>query len=244
MERVYKNLGVPPHGTKEIQRTIALFDRHKIQTKVMVSGFRDTNKVLELPGVHGFSITKEQIVAARLHTMRSCYVPASSLPNNSITDVKWPPQFFDSVEAGGSNGSFVQCFPSRVQTIIRGTQTDMFNHTRLALVAFLSFIRDEVVNYNVLMLQLMDPRSGTKTLERESLKQLKSLVYETKDLETAEHEWKNTVSGRMMPVVEWVPMHVDTCEVWVTRGGKIQAQIPKAWVRKELLMDTNDSTQA
>ena len=80
LEKIYENRGELWQGTKEIQSTIALFHTHSVENKIVISGFRDTWKVLEFPGVHGFSMTKEQIVSAQLPTLRSCRIlPLTSL---------------------------------------------------------------------------------------------------------------------------------------------------------------------
>jgi len=239
LEKVYEDRGEPSQGIKAIQNTIALFDMHNVETKIMISGFRDVRRVLEFPGAHGFSVTKEQIVAARLPTARSCSVPpqsASSLPENAIAQAKeekWPPRFFDTVEAGGSNGSFVRCFSSRFLAILLSTQRDLFYHTCLAIRDFLTLVRDDVVNYRIFMMQLSNPHAGNLTLAREGVKGFKRLVNLRRDLRSAEVEWKRTITGRVLPDVEWRPAKVDKCEVWITADGRIEAQIPQRWDRRK-----------
>ena len=226
-------------GIEAIQSAIALFDLHGVKTKIMISGFRDIRKILEFPGAHGFSLTKEQIVAAQLPTTRSCHIPlrsASSLPENAITqakDAKWPPQFFDATEDGGSNGSFARHFSSRLRMILLSTQTDLFSRTCLALRDFLAIIRDDVVNYRIFMMQLSNPQTGLPTLAREGVKGLRRRVNLRKDLKTAETEWKGTITGRFLPDVEWKTAKVDKCEAWITADGRIEAQIPGQWDRRK-----------
>ena len=212
---------------------------HNVKTKIMISAFRDVRRILEFPGAHGFSVTKEQIVAARLPTARPCGIlpqSSSSLSELAITQVKkekWPPQFFDTVEAGGSNGSFVRCFSSRFQMILLAMQRDLFYHTCLAIRDFLSVIRDDVVNYRIFMMQLTNPRTGSLTLAHEGVKGFRRLVNIRKDLRSAEVEWKRTITGRVLPDVEWRPAKVDKCEVWITPDGRIEAQIPERWDRRK-----------
>ncbi|KAF9644207.1 hypothetical protein BDM02DRAFT_3122257 [Thelephora ganbajun] len=212
---------------------------HNVTTKIMISGFRDIRRILEFPGAHGFSLTKEQIVAAKLPTTRSYYVPpqsASSLSEGVVAqakDVKWPPQFFDTTEAGGSSGSFIRCFSSKLQTILVSTQTDLFYHTCLALRDFLAIIRDDVVNYRIFMMQLSNPHTGIPTLAREGIKGLRRRVNLRKDLGGAEAEWKSTITGRFLPDVEWRTAKVDKCETWITADGRIKAQIPEQWDRRK-----------
>ena len=226
-------------GIEAVQSTIALFDMHSTDTKIMISGFRDIRKILELPGAHGFSLTREQIVAARLPTTRPCRVPprsVSSLPESAITrakDAKWPPLFFDPTETGGSNGSFTRYFSSRLQTILLSTQSDLFYHTCLAFRDFLAIIRDDVVNYRIFMMQLSGPRTGLPILAREGMKELRRRVNLRKDLKSAEAEWKGTIAGRLLPDVEWKTAKVDKCEAWITPDGRIQAQIPEQWDRRK-----------
>ena len=222
-----------------IQSTIALFDMHNVNTKIMISAFRDTQKIFDFPGAHGFSLTKEQIVAAQLLTTQSCRIPpqsAISLPENAISlakDAKWPPRFFDTTEVGGSNGTFVRYFSSRLQTILLSTQSDLFYHTCLAIRDFLVVIRDDVVNYRIFMMQLSNPHVGLQTLAREGVRGLKRRVNLRKDLRSAEIEWKGTLAGRLLPDVEWKTAKVDKCEVWITVDGRIEAQIPEQWDRRK-----------
>ena len=239
LEKVYGDRGELSQGIETIQSTIALFDTHDVSTKIMISGFRDIHKILEFPGAHGFSLTKEQILAAKHRTPHPHHIQpqsASSLPENAIAlakDAKWPPQFFDSTEAGGSNGSFVRCFSSRLQTILLSTQTDLFYHTCLALRDFLTVVRDDIVNYRIFMIQLSNPRTGLQTLAREGVKGLRRRVNMRKDLKSAETEWKSTITGRLLPDVEWKALKVDRCEAWITADGKIGAQIPEQWDRRK-----------
>ena len=236
---MFEDRGEPSQGIKEVQSTIALFDMHNVQTKIMVSGFRDIRKILEFPGASGFSISKEQIVFARLPTARSCCIPpqsASSLPENAVMDaneVNWPPKFFDGVETGGSGGSFVRCFSLRQQTLILTIHRDVFYHTGLALQDLMAFVRDNVVNYKILMLRLTDPRTGMQTLAREGAEALMRTVNSKKDLRSAEKEWKNTMTGRCLPEVEWITARVDKCEAWFTSDGRIKAVIPDRWDRRK-----------
>lgn len=236
---MYEDRGEPLQGIKAVQSTIALFDMHNVNTKIMISGFRDIRKILEFPGAHGFSLTKEQIVAAQLPTTRSSHIPShsvSSLPESTMTlakDAKWPPQFFDPAEAGGSNGSFIRHFSSRLQTILLSTQTDLFYHTCLALRDFLVVVRDDVVNYRIFMMQLSNSRTGLPTLAREGVRGLGRRVNLWKDLRSAEIEWKGTITGRFLPDVEWKTAKVDKCEAWITPDGRIEAQIPEQWDRRK-----------
>ena len=212
---------------------------HDASTKIMISGFRDILKILEFPGAHGFSLTKEQIVAAQRPTTRprrTLSRSPSSLPENAITqakDAKWPPQLFDPTEAGGSNGRFGWHFPSRLQTILLSTQSDLFCHTSLALRDFFAVIRDEVVNYRIFMLQLSGPRTGLPTLAREGVRGLMRRVNLRQDLRRAEIEWKATITGRVLPDVEWRAARVEHCEAWITPDGRIVAQIPEQWDRRK-----------
>lgn len=212
---------------------------HNIQTKIMISGFRDIRKILEFPGAHGFAITKEQIDAAQVPTARSCCIPpqvASSLPENAVVeakDTKWPPRFFDTVEVGGSNGSFIRHFASRDQRILFSTQTDLFHHTSLAIRDFLTVVRDDVVNYRIFMMQLSNPQAGIPALAREGVKGFQRLVNTRMDLRKAEVEWKRTITGRFLPDIEWIPANVDKCEAWITPDGRIEAVIPEEWDRRE-----------
>lgn len=205
----------------------------------MISGFRDIRKISEFPGAHGFSISKEQIVASQFPTTRSCRVPpqsASSLPENAITqakDAKWPSQFFDPTEAGGSNGSFIRHFSSRLQTILLSTQSDLFFHTCHALRDFSAVIRDDVVNYRIFMMQLSNPHTSLPTLAREGVRGLRRRVNLRKDLRSAEMEWKGTITGRFLPDVEWRAAKVDKCEAWITPDGGIEAWIPERWDRRK-----------
>lgn len=231
--------GEPSQGIEAIQSTIALFDMHNTNTKIMISGFRDIHKILEFPGAHGFSLTREQIVTAQLPTTRPYRIPlrsASSLPENAITqakDAKWPPRFFDSTEAGGSNGSFIRYFSSRLQTILSSTQSDLFYHTCRGLRDFLAVIRGDVVNYRIFMMQLSGPRTGLPTLAREGVRGLRRRVNLRKDLRSAEVEWKGTITGRLLPDVEWKTAKVDKCDAWITPDGRIEAQIPEQWDRRK-----------
>ena len=235
---MYEDRGELSQAIEGIQSTIALFGMHNVDTKIMISGFRDIRKILKFPGAHGFSLTKEQIVAAKVPTPQSYRIPSrfpSSLPDNAITqakDVKWPPQFFDPIEAGGSNGSFIRHFPPRLQTILSSTQSDLFCHTSLALRDFFTIIRDDVVNYRIFMLQLSGQRTGLPALARESVRGLRRKVNLRKDLKSAEAEWKGTITGRFMPDVEWKTAKVDKCEAWITPNGGIVAQIPEHWDRR------------
>ena len=235
---MYEDRGEHSQGVEAIQSTIALFDMHNVDTKIMISGFRDTRKIFEFPGAHGFSLTKEQIVAARLPTAQSCRIPsqsALSLPENAITlakDAKWPPGFFDVTEAGGSNGIFIRYFSSRLQSILSSTQKDLFYHTHLATRDFMAMIRDDVVNYKIFMMQLLHPRTGLQILTREGVKGLKKRVDLRKDLRSGEKEWKGTVTGRLFPDVEWNIARVNRCEAWVTSDGRVEALIPEQWDRR------------
>ena len=239
LEKVYEDLGEPWQGIKAIQSTIALFRTHNVETKIMISGFRDTWKILEFPGAHGFSMTKEQIVSAQLPTLRSCRIPphfASSLPEDAMDlakGVKWPPRFFDTIEAVGPNGSFVRCFSSRVQTIVLSIQRDLFYHTSLAIRDFFILVQDDVVIYRVLMMQLLDPRTGMRTLEREGAKALGRLVNLRQDLRSAEQEWLDTTTGRLLPDVEWKPARVGKCVARITSDRSIVAYIPQQWDRRK-----------
>lgn len=231
--------GEHSQGVETIQSAIALFDMHNVNTKIMISDFRDTRKILEFPGAHGFSIFKEQIVAAQLPTTRSYHIPpqsASSLPESAIArakDAKWPPRFFDPIEAGGSNGSFSRCFSSRLHTILLSTQSDIFSHTRYALRDFFAIIRDDVVNYRIFMTQLSNPHTGVPILAREGVRALMRRVNLRKDLKSAEAEWKGTMTGRFLPDVEWKAAKVDKCEARITPEGRIEARIPERWDRRK-----------
>jgi len=234
---VYDDRGERPQGIEAVQSTISLFDMHNVDTKIMISGFRDTQKIFEFPGAHGFSITKEQIVAAKLTTARSCRIPSDlSLPKNAITlakDAKWPPRFFDATEVRGSNGIFTRYFSSRSQSILTSTQEDLFSHTSLATRDFMAMVRDQVVNYRTYMMQLMNPRTALPTLARDGVKGLKKRVDMRKDLESGEDDWKETVVGRLLPDVNWNIARVDKCEAWITPDGRIEALIPEQWDRRE-----------
>ena len=239
LEKVYEDRGGRSQGIEAIQSTIALFDMHKIDTKIMISGFRDIRRILEFPGADGFSLNKEQIVAAQTPTTQPCSVPpqsASSLPENPVTqakDAKWPPRFFDRTEAGGSGGRFIRHFSSRLQTILLSTQTDLFYHTCLALRDFTSIIRDDVVNYRIFMMQLSHPYIGLSILTREGVKGLRARVNLRKDWRIAEAEWRCTVTGRWSPDVEWKTARVDKCEAWINADGIIEARIPEQWDRRK-----------
>jgi len=204
----------------------------------MISGFHDIRRILEFPGADGFSLRKEQIVIAKVSTARSCRVPPrppSSLPENMIAQakaMKWPPQFFDPTKAGGSNGSFTLHFPPRLQSIVLSAQSDLFFCTSNALRDFFAVIRDDVVNYRIFMLQLSGPRTGLPTLAREGVRGLRRRVNLRKDLRSAEVEWKGTITGRVLPDIEWRTARVDKCEAWITRDGGILAQIPEQWDRR------------
>ena len=238
---MYGDRGEPSRDISAIQSTIALFDMHDVQTKIMISGFRGIRKILEFPGAHGFVIIKEQIDAAQVPDARSCCIPpqsASSLPESAVVEAKgakWPPQFFDAVEVGGSNGSFIRHFTSRDQTILFSTQRDLFYHTSLAIRDFLTLVRDEVVNYRIFMMQLSNPQAGIPVLAREGVKGFQRLVNTKMDLRRAEVEWKRTTTGRFLPDVEWIPAKVDKCEAWITADGRIEAVIPEEWDRREVV---------
>jgi len=235
---VYGDRGELSQAIEGIQSTIALFGMHNTDTKIMISGFCDIRKILAFPGAHGFSLTKDQIVGAKLPTPQSWSIPSrfpSSLPENAIAqakEVKWPPQFFESIDAGGSNGSFIRHFSSRFQTILSSTQSDLFCHTSIALQDFFAIIRDDVVNYRLFMLQLSGQRTGLPALAREGVRGLRRKVNLRRDLKSAETEWKSTVTGRFMPDVEWKTGRVDKCDAWVTKNGGIVAQIPEHWDRR------------
>lgn len=211
---------------------------HNIETKIMISGLRDIRKIAEFPGAHGFSITKEQIVSARITTSRLCRIPpqsASFLPEdatNQARGAKWPPRFFDVAPVGGSNGNFVRCFPSRLQTVMMSIQRDLFCHTGKAIRDFLALIRDDVVGYRILMRQLLNPRTGIQTLAYEGVGTLSRIVNSKKDLRSAEVEWRSTITGRILPKVQWEPTIVNKCEVWITPEGRIEALIPAQWDRR------------
>jgi hypothetical protein len=238
LEKAYENRGEPSQGIKEIQSTIALFDMHNVGAKIMISAFSDLRKVLAFPGAHGFSVTKEQIVSARLPTSRSRRIPlqsASSLPQYAIDRAKaekWPPQFFDAPEAGGSNGSFVRCFPSRLETTVFTIQRDLFHDAWPAIREFLIIVRDEVVHYRILMMQLVNPQTGSQTLARESAQRLKEILYSERDLRRAEIKWNKTLAARFVQSVEWVPTGADKCDVWLASDGTIVAQVPERWDRR------------
>ena len=234
---MYNDRGERSQGVEAVQSTIALFNMHSVDTKIMISGFRDTQKIFEFPGAHGFSITKEQIVAAKLTMVRSRRtLSASSLPENTITlakDAKWPPRFFDAAEVGGSNGIFTRYFSSRPQSILTSTQEDLFSHTSLATRDFMAMVRDQVVNYRIYVMQLMNPRTALPTLARDGVKRLKKMVDQRKDLESGQKDWKNTLTGRSLPDVNWNIARVDKCEAWITPDGRIEALIPEKWDRRE-----------
>ena len=235
---MYEDRGEHLQGIEAIQSTIALFDIHKVNTKVMISGFLNPWKILEFPGAHGFSLTTEQIVAAQVPTTQSCRVPPqspSSLPENAIIlakEAKWPPQFFDATEAGGSNGFFVRYFSSRLQTVLLTTQSDLFCHTRHAIRDFLTVVHEDVVNYRRLMIQLSDPRTGLRTVAREGVKGLRRMVNQREGLRGAE-EWTGTLVGRFLPKVEWGVANVEDCDAWITADGRVEAQIPEQWYHRE-----------
>jgi hypothetical protein len=245
LEKVYEDRGELSQDVEAIQSTIALFHMHNVNTKIMISGFRDIRKILDFPGAHGFSLTKEQIVAAQLPTTRSCRIPpqsVSSLPENAISlakDAKWPPRFFDATEAGGSNGIFARYFSSRHQTILLSTQSELFHHTCLAMRDFLAMVRDDVVNYRIFMMQLSHPRTGLQVVAREGVRGLKRRVDLRKDLRSAEIEWKDTIAGRMLPDVEWRPAKVDKCEAWITADGGVEARIPERWDHRKAASSIN-----
>ena len=206
----------------------------------MISAFRDVRNILDFPGAHGFSVAKEQIVAAKLPTSRPYHVPphsSSSLPDDAIIsakEAKWPLRFFDIPEAGGSNGSFVRCFTPRQHMILLTTQADLFYHASLAIRDFLTVIRDDVVNYRIFMMQLLNPRTGIPTMAREGVKGLRRTVNYRRDLESGEAVWRGTITGRFLPEVEWKIAKVDRCEVWITSDGRIEAQIPEEWDRRKV----------
>ena len=242
LEKVYKDRGEPSQGIEAIQSTIALFDMHNASTRIMITGFRDIRRVLDFPGAHGFSLTKEQILSAHLPNTQPCRIPPQSTPKNAITQArsaKWPPQFFDPTETGGSNGSFVRYFPSRLQTILLSTRSDFFHHAFFALRDFLTLIRDDVVHYRILMIQLSGPRTGIPTLAREGVKGLRRRVNQRKDLGTAEAEWRDTITGRFLPEVEWRTEKVGTCDAWITPDGGIEARIPEQWDRRNAASNIN-----
>lgn len=204
----------------------------------MINAFRNARSILEFPGAHGFSITREQINCARLPSLRSYHIPrqsASSLPEHAINrakGAKWPPRFLDTIGAGGINGSFVRYFPSRHRTIVSSIQKDLFDHTGRAIRDFLTLIREDVANYRVLMMRLTNPHIGDKVLAQLGAKVLKRIVNSKKDLRSAEAKWKNTVTGRFLQDVEWQPAYVNKCDAWITADGRIQAQIPVQWDRR------------
>ena len=207
----------------------------------MVSAFRDhdMHKILEFPGAHGFSISREQIVSAKLPTSLPCRVPpqsASSLPEDAISqakDAKWPPRFFDPVGAGGSNGSFIRSFPSGLQKVVLLSQKDLFDHNSAANKKFMLLILEDVVNYKIYLRNLSHPRSGDRNLNRGGNKALARIVNKRRDLRSAEIEWRCTIAGRLGPQVEWIPADVDICTTLVAADGWIEAQIPERWDRRE-----------
>jgi len=237
---VYKDYEQHPQSIEAIQSTIALFDMHNVDTKIMISGFRDTQKIFEFPGAHGFSLTKEQIVAARLPTMRSCHVPpqsTSSLPESAIAlakDAKWPPRFFDSTATGGSDGTFARYFSPKLRAILTATQKDLYDHTSPAIRDFLVMVRNDVVNYRMNMMRLSDPHIGLQVLTYEAVKGLRRKANEMKDPRGAEMEWKETVAGRLLPDVQWRPVKGDKCDVWITENWTIEGRFPEQWDRREV----------
>jgi hypothetical protein len=148
-------------------------------------------------------------------------------------EVKWPPKFFDRIETGGSDGSFVRCFSSRQQTLILTIHRDVFYHTSFALRDLTAFVREDVVNYRILMMRLADPKMGMHTLACEGTEALMRIVNSRKDLRSAEKEWKDTVTGRCLPEVEWMVARVDKCEAWFTSDGRVKAVIPHRWDRRK-----------
>ena len=83
------------------------------------------------------------------------------------------------------------------------------------------------------MMQLSGPRTGLPTLAREGVKGLGRRVNLRKDLKSAEAEWKSTITGRLLPDVEWKTAKVDKCEARITSDGRIEAQIPEQWDRRK-----------
>ena len=205
----------------------------------MISGFREIRKIVQFPGAHGFTVSKEQITSAESTNPRSHPVPpqsTASLPEdafNRAERAKWPPRFFDAAEDGGSKGSFARCFPSRLQTVLVSSQRELFLDGCLAIENFLVLVRDQVVGYKVFMEQLSNPHTGIKTMARVGVKQLEKIVNFKKDLRSAEIEWMETVTGRVLPAVYWMPERVDKCQVCITPDGRVVARIPKQWDRRK-----------
>lgn len=83
------------------------------------------------------------------------------------------------------------------------------------------------------MMQLSGPRTGLPTLAREGVRGLRRRVNLRKDLRSAEVEWKGTITGRLLPDVEWKTAKVDKCDAWITPDGRIEAQIPEQWDRRK-----------
>ena len=213
---------------------------HNVNTKIMINGFSDPRRILDFPGAHGFCMTRDQIVIAQHPTTRLYRVPiqaASSLEENVINlakDEKWPPQFFDVPEAGGSNGSLVRHLPSNQELILFFAHMEFFCQTNIGTRDFMVAIRDYVINYKTLMMQLSHPRIGFQTLKREGVKALRNKVNRRQDLRTAECEWRATIAGRLLPEIEWEPFGVDSCDVRIARDGRIEATIPEDWDRREM----------
>lgn len=208
---------------------------HDVETKIMISSFRDAHKILEFPGAHGFSITKDQIVSAQLHSCqrRVPYNSAPNLPEGALIRAKsatWPPQFFDTAKAGGSDGTFVRYFPSRLQTVLSSTQRVLFDKNGNGIRDFLSIVREDVLSYRAFMAQLSNSNTWNRTMMQESVRGLKRTVNSTKDWRSVEEQWKSTTTGRSLPDVEWRPSKlVKRCEIWITRDGRIVAEVPEGW---------------
>lgn len=98
----------------------------------------------------------------------------------------------------------------------------------------MALIRDEVVNYRIYMMQLSDKRKGKEIIARDGVKVLKKMVNHRQDLRSGEKEWKDTVTGRFLPDVDWNIARVDKCEAWNTPDGmRIEALIPEHWDSRE-----------
>lgn len=243
---VYDGRGERSRGTKEIQNTIALFEMHKVETKIMITALKDLYKILEFPGAHGFSLTKEQIIDTQPSTSLSYPFPpqpASSLPQEAIDQAKvakWPPNPFHLPRGGGSDECFESFFPSRLQSVVATLQMDLQIGALVANQEFLAVIREEVVSYRIYMGQLTEPQTAIQTIRQEGARALKRLVNAKKDLGLAKKDWECTLTSRFLPI-QWKPTkRANKCEVWITEEGEAWAEIPQSWDRGSKAVSVND----
>ena len=207
---------------------------HNLETKIMINGFK-LPQMLEFPGAHGFSITEYQIYEAQKPTSLSDPPPhwsTASLPQDAIDrakEAKWPPQFFDPPQAGGSDGSFVRFFTSRLELIVFMVQRNTFYDTSYAVKTFMGFIREEVVEYRMLMERLLDPQTSKQAILQEGAKALKKILDSEMDLLSSYKKWNSTLIGRYLPAVQWRLTQEFGCNVWIDAKGELVADLPDSW---------------